>query len=224
MHKIVILTAPDGTGAVVGKMLEREGFLQFITNTPETALDQVRRLQPQLLILDLPLDGMTALDMCSQLQAARVQTPIIILGENQDEMERILLLEIGADDYLVKPVSSRELVARVRAILRRTTRNAARLVRFGRVEIDQQRRIVACNGSEVKMTPCEYKLLIFFLQNADRTLTRDVILNSVWGYNDYPNTRTVDTHVSKLRNKFESEPGTPRHFLTVHGVGYRFLM
>jgi DNA-binding response OmpR family regulator len=224
MQKILILTSHDGAGPVFGKMLEREGFLQYIVNTPEAALEQVRRLQPQLLVLDLPLEGITAMDMCSQLQTAHVQTPIIILGEDEDEMEKILLLEIGADDYLVKSVGARELVARVRAILRRTTRNNGRLVRFGDVEIDQQRRVVACHGSEVKMTRCEYNLLIFFLQNADRPLTRDVILSSVWGYNDYPNTRTVDTHVSKLRNKFESEPGSPRHFLTVHGIGYRFLM
>lgn len=224
MHKILILTGQEGAGSAFGKLLEREGFLQFIANTPEIALDQVRRLQPHLLIIDLPLQGLSALDMCSQLQTAHLQTPVVILGQNEDEMERILLLEIGADDYLVKPVSSRELIARIRAILRRTTRNGARLVRFGEVEIDQQRRVVACNGSEVKMTRCEYNLLIFFLQNADRALTRDAILSSVWGYNDYPNTRTVDTHVSKLRNKFETDPALPRHFLTIHGVGYRFLM
>jgi len=224
MHKVLILTGNERVGEDFGKMLEREGFLQFIAETPETALDQIRSLRPHLLIVDLPLVGISSLDMCSQLQAAHLEIPTIMLGENQDEMEKILLLEIGADDYLIKPVSSRELVARIRALLRRTARKSGRLLRFGDVEIDQERRVVAHQGSEVKMTRCEYNLLLFFLQNADRALTRDAILNSVWGYNDYPNTRTVDAHVSKLRNKFESDPGAPRHFVTVHGVGYRFLI
>jgi DNA-binding response OmpR family regulator len=224
MHKILILTGNERVGEAFGKMLEREGFLQFIASTPETALDRIRSLRPQLLIVELPLEGISSLELCSQLQAARLEIPTIMLGENQDEMEKILLLEIGADDYLIKPVSSRELVARIRALLRRSASKGGRVLRFGDAEVDQERRVVAYQGSEVKMTRCEYNLLLFFLQNADRALTRDAILNSVWGYNDYPNTRTVDAHVSKLRNKFESDPGSPRHFVTVHGVGYRFLV
>ncbi len=98
------------------------------------------------------------------------------------------------------------------------------MIRFGDVEIDPERRIIVRRGDEVSLTPCEYNLLLFFVQNADRALTRDVLLNSVWGYDQYPNTRTVDAHVSKLRNKFELLPSAPRHFRTIHGVGYRFVM
>ncbi|MBV8551336.1 MAG: response regulator transcription factor [Acidobacteriaceae bacterium] len=224
MHKILILNRNESASDFLGKMLEREGFLQFVASNPETALERIRAIQPQLLIVDLPLEGISGVEMCLQLRAANLNIPTIILGESQDEMDKILLLETGADDYLVKPIGTRELLARIRAILRRTVRNPGLRIRFGDVEIDRERRIVACKGGEVKVTPCEYKLLLFFLQNADRALTRDTILNSVWGYTDYPNTRTVDTHVNKLRNKFEPDPAAPRHFLTVHGVGYRFLM
>lgn len=223
MHKIVILNRDEGESSALGKMLEREGFLQILASNPETALDHIRRLKPQLLLVNLPLDGISGIDMCFELQAARLNTPTIIIGDDPDEMEKILLLETGADDYLVKPVASRELVARIRAILRRTTLSTNARLRFGDVEIDRERRIVANKGGEVKLTPCEYNLLLFFLQNADRALTRDTLLSSVWGYSEYPHTRTVDAHVSRLRSKFEPDPESPRHFLTVHGVGYRFL-
>jgi DNA-binding response OmpR family regulator len=135
----------------------------------------------------------------------------------------VLLLEIGADDYMVKPFGTRELLARIRAVLRRSSGDAPKILRFSNTEIDLDRRAVTCRGVEVKLTPAEYNLLTFFLQNADRVLTRDLILNSVWGYESYPNTRTVDAHVMRLRQKLEPEPSTPSHFVTVHGVGYRFL-
>ena len=223
MHKILILNRDETESSALGKMLEQEGFLQILASNPETALEHIHKLKPQLLLVNLPLEGISGVEMCLQLQAARLNTPTIILGEDPDEMEKILLLETGADDYLVKPVASRELMARIRAILRRTTANANARLRFGEVEIDRERRIVAYKGGEIKLTPCEYKLLLFFIQNADRALTRDMLLSSVWGYSEYPHTRTVDAHVSRLRNKFEPDPESPRHFLTVHGVGYRFL-
>jgi DNA-binding response OmpR family regulator len=139
-----------------------------------------------------------------------------------EEIDKVLLLEMGADDYLVKPFGMRELLARIRALLRRSSPET-RVMRFGDTEVDPDRRVVICRGTEVKLTPAEYNLLLFFLNNADRALTRDVILNSVWGYESYPNSRTVDAHVVRLRQKLEVDPATPRHFLTMHGVGYRFL-
>jgi DNA-binding response OmpR family regulator len=224
MYKVLILSRDQRTSDLLGLMLEKEGFLQMIASNPDTALQRIHALQPHLLIIDLPVDGISGVDLCKRLQASDTKTPTVILGDDCNEMDKILLLETGADDYIVKPAGARELLARIRAILRRTTRHLGAQLRFGDVEIDRHRRIVAYRGGEVKVTPCEYNLLLFFLQNPDRALTRDTILNSVWGYNEYPNTRTVDAHVSKLRNKFESNPNTPRHFLTVHGIGYRFLM
>ena len=175
------------------------------------------------MLVDLRLPGLSGIELCKQIRANRLTTPIIVLSAVRDEVDKVLLLEIGADDYVVKPFGTRELLARIRAVLRRSAGEAARVLRFGDVEVDFDRRSIIRNGREVKITPAEYNLLSFFLQNIDRVLSRDVILNSVWGYDFYPNTRTVDAHVVKLRQKFEQEPTAPRHFMTVHGVGYRFL-
>jgi DNA-binding response OmpR family regulator len=152
-----------------------------------------------------------------------VTTPIIVLSAVGDEVDKVLLLEIGADDYVVKPFGTRELMARIRAVLRRSSADARKVVHFSDTEVDFERRVVRRRGEELKFTPAEYNLLCYFLHNPDRPLTRDMILNSVWGYEFFPNTRTVDAHVVKLRQKLEPEPNTPRHFLTVHGVGYRFV-
>src|SRR5271155_2209516 len=138
-------------------------------------------------------------------------------------MYKVQLLEIGADDYVVKPFGTRELLARIRAVLRRATPEETRVMAFADVEVDLTRRVVSKHGEDLKMTRAEYNLLTFFLQNPDRALTREMILTSVWGYDSFPNTRTVDAHVVRLRQKLEPDSGSPRHFLTVHGVGYRFL-
>jgi DNA-binding response OmpR family regulator len=152
-----------------------------------------------------------------------VQTPLIVLSAIGDEIDKVLMLEIGADDYIVKPFGTRELLARIRAVLRRTTPEANHAITFSDVEVDLDRSIVRKHGDEVKLTKAEYKLLVFFVQNPDRALSRDVLLNSVWGYDAFPNTRTVDAHVVRLRQKLETESETPRHFVTMHGVGYRFI-
>jgi DNA-binding response OmpR family regulator len=224
MKKILVLHGDEKARSTIGRMLEQEDFAPIWAIDAKTALDIIRTLKPQLLLIDLPLVGSSAVELCLQLGASNVQTPIIALSENGEEVHKILLLEAGVDDYIVKPFSVRELLARIRALLRRSASNRGRTIRFGDVEIDAERRIIACRGNEVTVTPCEYNLLLFFVQNADRALTRDALLNSVWGYDQYPNTRTVDAHVSKLRNKFEPNPSTPRHFRTIHGVGYRFVM
>jgi DNA-binding response OmpR family regulator len=166
---------------------------------------------------------MSGTEICKQLRSAHVKTPIIVLSAMGDELDKVLLLEIGADDYVVKPFGTRELMARIRAVLRRSSPDARKVAHFSDNEVDFDRRIVTRKGEELKVTPAEYNLLCYFIQNADRPLTRDMILNSVWGYEFFPNTRTVDAHVVKLRQKLEPDPNSPRHFLTVHGVGYRFV-
>jgi len=124
---------------------------------------------------------------------------------------------------VVKPFGTRELMARIRAVLRRTGSDARKVIHFSDIEVDFERRIVKRKGEDLKLTPAEYNLLAYFLHNPDRVLTRDMILNSVWGYEFFPNTRTVDAHVVKLRQKLEPDSNPPHHFLTVHGVGYRFV-
>jgi DNA-binding response OmpR family regulator len=140
-----------------------------------------------------------------------------------DEIDKVLLLEVGADDYVVKPFGTRELLARIRAVLRRSTADAQQVISFGDVQVNLDRRIVTRRGAEIKFTPAEYNLLTFFLHNPDRPLSRDMILNSVWGYESFPNTRTVDAHVVRLRQKLEKDPNCPRYFITLHKVGYRFM-
>ena len=176
-----------------------------------------------MVFTDFRMPVMNGVEICKRLRASSVHTPIIVLSAVGDEVDKVLLLEIGADDYVVKPFGRRELLARIRAVLRRASPEAHKVIRFGDVAVDVERRIIERGGQQVKVTPAEYNLLCYFLQNPDRVLTRDMILNSVWGYESYPNTRTVDAHVVKLRQKFEPDPAAPRHFLTVHGVGYRFL-
>jgi DNA-binding response OmpR family regulator len=222
MQKILVIDDDESLRDTIGVMLEREGFTPILAGDGKSGFEKALTLKPQLMLVDLRLPGMSGVEVCKQLRADRVQTPIIILSAVGDEVDKVLLLEIGADDYVVKPFGTRELLARIRALLRRTNADT-RVMRFGEAEVDLDRRVALCRGAEVKLTPAEYNLLIFFLNNPDRALTRDVILNSVWGYESYPNTRTVDAHVVRLRQKLEPEPGIPRHFLTVHGVGYRFL-
>ncbi|HEY7212431.1 MAG TPA: response regulator transcription factor [Bryobacteraceae bacterium] len=223
MQKILVIDDDENLRETLGLMLERENFLPFFASDGNSGYDQAISLKPQLLLVDLKLPGMSGIDLCKNLRAGRVQTPIIVLSAIGDEVDKVLLLEIGADDYIVKPFGTRELIARIRALLRRTTPETSKVIRFANAEVDVERRIVLNRGVEVKLAPAEYNLLIFFLHNPDRPLTRDLILNSVWGYESYPNTRTVDAHVVRLRQKLEPDAAVPRHFLTIHGVGYRFL-
>ncbi len=223
MQKILVIDDDENLRDTIGVMLERENFVPLLAADGKSGFEKALMLKPHLLLVDLRLPGMSGIEVCKQLRADRVQTPIIILSAVGDEVDKVLLLEIGADDYIVKPFGTRELIARIRAVLRRSSDDAGRVAHFGEVEVDFERRTVTRRDKEVKVTPAEYNLLVFFLHNPDRVLTRDLILNSVWGYEYYPNTRTVDAHVVRLRQKFEGDPTAPTHFVTVHGVGYRFL-
>jgi len=223
MQTILVIDDDESLRDTIGVMLEQEGFRTILAADGRTGFDRILTMKPDLALVDLRLPVMSGVEICKQVRAAQVQTPLIVLSAIGDEIDKVLMLEIGADDYVVKPFGRRELLARIRAVLRRTQPEAHKSLRFGDVETDFDRRVVTRRGEEVKMTPAEYNLLIYFLQNPDRALTRDMILNSVWGYQSFPNTRTVDAHVVKLRQKLEPDANQPRHFLTVHGVGYRFL-
>jgi DNA-binding response OmpR family regulator len=223
MQTILVIDDDDSLRDTIAMMLEQEGFRAILSPDGREGFDKALTNKPDLILVDLRLPNMSGTEICKQLRAAKVKTPIIVLSALSDEVDKVLLLEIGADDYMVKPFGTRELMARIRAVLRRTSADARKVVHFSDNEIDFERRIVSRRGEELKLTPAEYNLLCYFLQNPDRPLTRDMILNSVWGYEFFPNTRTVDAHVVKLRQKLEPDPNTPRHFLTVHGVGYRFV-
>ena len=223
MQTILVIDDDEGLRDTIGVMLEQEGFRAMLVSDGKAGFEKALTLKPDLVLVDLRLPGMSGTDICKRLRAAKVTTPIIVLSAVGEEIDKVLLLEIGADDYVVKPFGARELIARIRAVLRRAAPDERKVAHFGETEIDFERRIVSRRGEEMKLTPAEYNLLCFFLQNPDRPLTRDMILNSVWGYEFFPNTRTVDAHVVKLRQKLEPDPNAPHHFLTVHGVGYRFL-
>ena len=207
----------------IGMMLEREGFEAVLAADGNAGLRLALGTKPDLILADLRLPGLSGGEVCKQVRAAQMKTPIIVLSAVGDEVDKVLLLEMGADDYVVKPFGTRELLARIRAVLRRSSKNKPRILQFAEVQVDLERRIVTRSGTELKFTPAEYNLLTYFIQNPDRPLTRDMILNSVWGYESYPNTRTVDAHVVRLRQKLEPDANVPRHFITVHKVGYRFL-
>ena len=223
MQTILIIDDDESLRDTIVVMLEQEGFRAVQAGDGREGFEMALSLKPDLVLVDLRLPRMSGTEICKQLRAARVATPIIVLSAMGDEIDKVLLLEIGADDYIVKPFGARELIARIRAVLRRSTAESRKVLHVGEIEVDLERRVVTRGDREIRLTPAEYNLLAFFLNHPDRPLTRDMILNSVWGYSFATNTRTVDAHILKLRQKLETDPNVPRHILTVHGVGYRFL-
>lgn len=223
MQTILVIDDDENLRDTIGLMLEKEGFRPILVADGKTGLEQALVAKPSLILVDLRMPGISGVEVCKRLRASGMQTPLIVLSAIGEEVDKVLLLEIGADDYVVKPFGTRELLARIRAVLRRTSPDAIHVISFSNVQVDLDRRVVLRQGEEIKMTRAEYNLLTFFLQNPDRALTRDVILNSVWGYESFPNTRTVDAHIVRLRQKLEPDAEAPRHFVTMHGVGYRFI-
>ncbi len=220
---MIIEDDPEIRG-VVTTLLTNEGYRVEEAADGRTAVERVFLVKLDLILVDLRLPGLDGTEVCKRIRAGRLDTPIIVISAAADEFDKVLLLELGADDYLVKPFGARELLARIKAVLRRTTTAEARsVVSFANVDVDTVRRLVTCRGHEVALSPTEYNLLTYFLQNPDRVLTREMILSDVWGFESAPTTRTVDFHVVKLRQKLEPDPSVPRYFLTVHGVGYRFV-
>jgi DNA-binding response OmpR family regulator len=223
MQSVLVIDDDDSLRDTIAVMLEKEGFTTAHAADGRAGLERALTFKPDLVLVDLRLPGLSGLEVCKQLRASNFKTPIIVLSAIGDEVDKVLLLEIGADDYLVKPFGVRELLARIRAVLRRSSAESRKTFAFGDTEVDLERRVVLRRGQEIRFTLMEYKLLIYFLENPGRPLTRDQILNSVWGYDAFPNARTVDANVVKLRQKLEADPNVPRHFTTLHGVGYRFL-
>ena len=223
MISVLVIDDDASLRDTIAVILEQADFHPILASDGVTGLETALREKPDLMLVDLRLPGLSGVDICRQVRQSGLTFPIIAVSASDEEVDKVLLLEIGADDYVVKPFGARELLARIRALLRRCTPGTRRSIQFGKTLVDLDRRVVSHQGEMVKMTPAEYNLLNFFIQNPDKPLTRDLILNSVWGYDYFPNTRTVDAHVVKLRQKLEVDPVAPQHFLTLHGVGYRFL-
>jgi two-component system alkaline phosphatase synthesis response regulator PhoP len=203
--------------------LEHDGFAVFTASDGPSALTAARAHQPDVLVLDLGLPGMDGLDVARAIRRNST-LPIIMLTARDDEFDRILGLEIGADDYVTKPFSPRELVARIRAVLRRTERRTepADRIEIGDVIIDIARMRVEANGRNVELTPTEFALLVALARSPGHIFTRSQLLDAIHGVAFESYERAIDAHVKNLRHKLESGPGRPRYVLTVYGVGYRF--
>jgi DNA-binding response OmpR family regulator len=189
-----------------------------------SALELFQSRKPLAVVLDLILPHISGRELCQKFKAISPETPVIVVSAISEVVDKVLLLELGADDYVTKPFSPRELMARVQAAIRRRRRPAtSSTYRFADCEVDFKKMTVSLGGQPVTLTSHEFKLLKFFADNAERVLSREELLNEVWGYNCYPTTRTVDNQMLKLRQKLEPDPANPRHLLTIYGAGYKFV-
>jgi two-component system alkaline phosphatase synthesis response regulator PhoP len=224
MERILVVEDDRAVQKALKRLFEAEGFEVQISGDGKSALEAYRAAAPAAVVLDLRLPAMSGRDVCRELKAQAPLLPVIVLSAASDVADKVLLLELGADDYVTKPFSPRELLARVRAALRRTARTGSSdVVSFGGISADFIKMEVIRNGEPVQLTAQEFKTLKFLAQNAERVISREELLNDVWGYQNYPSTRTVDNHILKLRQKLEKDPGNPVHFRTVHGMGYKFV-
>jgi len=206
--------------------LHHEGYEVLTATTGEAGYNLQKSRKPDLIILDLMLPRMSGLELCRKLRGEGVQTPVLMLTARSEESDRVIGLDLGADDYVTKPFSLRELMARVRALLRRVhaSPELPDELRFGDVEVDFRRYVARRCGRLVEMTRKEFATLRFLVARAGHVVTREELLNEVWGYEAYPVSRTVDNHIAGLRAKLEADPARPVHIRTVHGVGYKFVL
>jgi DNA-binding response OmpR family regulator len=206
--------------------LECESYDVITASDGEAGERLVFEKAPDLIILDLMLPGLSGYEICRHVRGRGVRTPILMLTARGEEGDRVLGLDLGADDYLTKPFSIRELLARIRALLRRSQPANAlpESGAFGAVTLDFRAYEARRNGEPVELTRKEFGVLRLLIARAGQVLSRDELLNEVWGYEHYPTTRTVDNHVASLRAKLEDDPAQPRHLLTVHGVGYKLIL
>lgn len=205
--------------------LECEGYDVISAETGEHGIELGLSRRPDLILLDVILPRMSGYAVCQKLRGVGFAPPIIMLTARNSELDRISGLDFGADDYIGKPFSVSELVARVRAHLRRLERLESDPVRlaFGSIVVETERRLISKDDHLIELSSREFDLLLYLIRHAGETVTRDQLLKDVWGYPELPLTRTVDAFVARLRSKIEVRPHQPRHILTVHGIGYRFM-
>ena len=222
-----ILVVEDEPNMVAGLRdnFEFEGYEVITARDGVEGLQRALEESPDLVVLDVMMPRISGLEVCKQLRAKRASMPIIMLTARGQEVDKVVGLELGADDYVTKPFSIRELLARVKAVLRRTAVVPKDQDRhsFGDVEVDLRRCRVLRSGKALDVSSKEFELLKYFICHSGEALSRDRLLEDVWGYENYPTTRTVDTHLVHLRQKLEPNPEQPQYFLTVHGTGYRFV-
>jgi two-component system response regulator RegX3 len=228
MDRILLVEDQEAIAAFVQTALEQEGYTVQIASDGAAALAQVEAEPPDLILLDLMLPTLSGLEVCRAVRARRDYIPIIMLTAKSEEVDKIVGLELGADDYITKPFSARELVARVRAVLRLARQAGGRpprnTLRAGPLEIDLEGRTVSVRGQPVHLAPKEFDLLATLARRRGRVFGREMLLERVWGYDYMGESRTVDVHIQRLRGKIEPDPAHPRYLLTVRGVGYKFAV
>jgi DNA-binding response OmpR family regulator len=223
-ERILVIEDDRAVQKALRRLFEAEGFMVDIAGNGAEGLEMFRAAPPSVLVLDLSLPGTPGQDVCREISQAAPSVPIVILSAKTEVMDKVLLLELGAHDYVTKPFSPRELLARVRTAMRRSTRPPlTETFAFGDVKVDFTKMELSREGNSVQLTSQEFKVLKFMIQNAERVLSREELLNHVWGYRNYPSTRTVDNHILRLRQKLEKDPANPLHFRTVHSSGYKFV-
>ena len=224
-NQILVIEDEPSVAEVVSLYLRRSGFTVSVFHDGKKALEALQNLTPALVILDLMLPGADGWEITRWLRA-RGDVPIIMLTARREEMNRIAGLEMGADDYVVKPFSPQELVSRVRAVLRRTSGTVEEPVEqslvIGNLQLDPRTRLVILAGQEIGLTVKEFELLWFLMRHPRQVFTRDQLLENIWGLSDYIDPGTVTVHIRRLREKIEKNSSEPKHLLTVWGVGYKF--
>lgn len=224
MQNLLVIEDGKALQRALQRLFEAEDFRVHIAGDGASGLALMKASMPDVILLDLGLPGMSGREVCREIRKISGTVPILVVSAKTDVVDKVLLLELGANDYVTKPFSPRELLARVRVALRVSQNNAATTTAaFGEVRVDFEKMDVTRKGATIAMTAQEFKVLRYFLDHPERVVSREELLNQAWGYTNYPSTRTVDNHVLKLRQKLEDDPEEPRHFKTVHNVGYKFV-
>lgn len=228
MTTILIVEDEESLADPLAFLLRKEGFEPIVAHDGKTALEEFQRHDVDIVLLDLMLPGMSGTDVCKQLRATS-SVPVIMVTARDSEIDKVVGLELGADDYVTKPYSSRELIARIRAVLRRggdavevEEEFEEQVLEGGRVRMDVERHIVSVDGEPISMPLKEFDLLEYLLRNAGRVLTRGQLIDRIWGADYVGDTKTLDVHVKRLRSKIEQEPSRPQHLVTVRGLGYKY--
>ena len=222
MSRLLVVEDEPGIAFALETDLRSEGYEVAVVTTGDEASKRARSESFDLVLLDVMLPGKDGFEVCREIRRAGVRTPIILLTAKSQEAEKVMGLELGADDYVTKPFSPRELRARIKAALRRAAPESPDVFRFGDSEVDFARCEVRRGGTAIDLTALEFKLLSVFVRSRGRVLTREQLLDAAWGRDVSLNDRVVDNHIVSLRRKIEPDPARPRHLLNIRGLGYRF--
>ena len=225
MKKILIIEDDPAIRTGLKETFTTEGYNVSDAETGTKGFELAGKHDFDLIVLDLILPGKDGIEICKDLRSDGVKTPIIMVTSRKEEIDKILGLEIGADDYVTKPFSIRELLARVKALIRRSTYEPGEIeeVAFANLKIDFKKQEMLKGENPVRLSATEYRILHYFIDHEGEVISRDKFLDEVWGYDSYPTTRTVDNYILSLRKKIEDDPAKPKHLLTIHKVGYKFV-